>query len=209
MRTSVILGITVLLVLCAIQAEGGRRGGGGRSRSGGRSSWGSSSTSSRKNSGYGSGSSSRGGKKKWSRGVKTAAAVAGGAYVGYQLGKFTGRFGHWGHGGGWGHRDYNRWREQDGMLCRSTQDCTWMDPNLLCQDYEMDFSMSRAWFGGDFMSIIGECECSRGMTWDNWELRCENLFLGIGIAGILILLAIGLCCCGGAYGIVHFVRSRG
>ena len=59
---------------------------------------------------------------------------------------------------------------------RSTQDCTWMDPNLLCQDYEMDFSMSvscfnnllqsiyfsssqRAWFGGDFMSIIGECEC--------------------------------------------------
>ena len=132
------------------------------------------------------------------------------------------RFGHWGHGGGWGHRDYNRWREQDGMLCRweniflfsfstgsflnrSTQDCTWMDPNLLCQDYEMDFSMTvsnlilskstsiymtvsnlisslfitvssfilfksyhsasqRAWFGGDYMSIIGECECRWNRT---------------------------------------------
>ena len=78
------------------------------------------------------------------------------------------------------------------------------------------------------------------MTWDNWELRCENLFLGsklknhesvenltkksfpvneyekgktlhfpVGVAGILILIALGLCCCGGTYGIVHFVRSRG
>ena len=28
------------------------------------------------------------------------------------------------------------------FLVRTTQDCTWMDPNLLCQDYEMDFSMS-------------------------------------------------------------------
>ena len=73
-------------------------------------------------------------------GVKTAAAVAGGAYVGYQMGKFTGRlaivcflhfsyklvfvtflhrFGHWGHGGGWGMREYNTWRVKDGMLCRS------------------------------------------------------------------------------------------
>ena len=70
--------------------------------------------------------------------MKTAAAVAGGAYVGYQMGKFTGRldfftfsflffifviflhrFGHWGHGGGWGMREYNTWREKDGMLCRS------------------------------------------------------------------------------------------
>ena len=77
---------------------------------------------------------------RFSSGVKTAAAVAGGAYVGYQMGKFTGRlavvcffhfsyklifvtflhrFGHWGHGGGWGMKEYNTWREKDGMLCRS------------------------------------------------------------------------------------------
>jgi len=28
------------------------------------------------------------------------------------------RFGGWNHGGGWGYRDYDRWRQQDGMLCR-------------------------------------------------------------------------------------------
>ena len=91
------------------------------------------------------------------------------------------------------------------FLNRTTQDCTWMDPNLLCQDYEMDFSMTvsnlilsksisiymtvsnlisslfitvsssilfksydsasqRAWFGGDYMSIIGECECRWNRT---------------------------------------------
>ena len=32
---------------------------------------------------------------------------------------FLHRFGHWGHGGGWGMREYNTWREKDGMLCRS------------------------------------------------------------------------------------------
>ena len=193
----------------------------------------------RKNTGYGSSiSSSRGGKKKWSRGekasdpssclgtwihnlvwiaqhldreiycsslsffwlagLKTAAAVGGGAYVGYQLGKFTGRlvfillvccllwyFVQRRHVQVWplGTR---RWLGTQGLqqvegtgrdvvqvrehfsvplfnwsffkqdhtrfflfsfstgsfLNRSTQDCTWMDPNLLCQDYEMDFSMT-------------------------------------------------------------------
>ena len=131
---------------------------------------------------------------------------------------------------------------------RSTQDCTWMDPNLLCQDYEMDFSMSVShlvilsksstyqsswsffsplynnWSFIDLflLSEVGSAATtwqllgnvsagslehtiyiaklsaqltlflylifledisfnssnSRGMTWDNWELRCENLFLG-------------------------------
>ena len=42
---------------------------------------------------------------------------------------------------------------------RRTEDCTWMDPDLICQDYEMDFSMDRGWFGGDYLAIIGECEC--------------------------------------------------
>ena len=34
--------------------------------------------------------------------LKKAAMIGGGAYVGYQLGKATGRFGGWHHGGGWG-----------------------------------------------------------------------------------------------------------
>ena len=51
-----------------------------------------------------------------------------------------------------------------------------MDPHMLCQDYELDFSMNvslsrialgfienvsfqRGWFGGDYLAIVGECEC--------------------------------------------------
>jgi len=202
LRGSTVTALILCLVLCLVQVEG-RRGGGGRSRSSsGRSSWGSSSN---KNN-YGSSSSSSGGRKKFSNRLKTAAAVGAGAYVGYQLGKMTGRFGNYHHGGSWGHSQYNTWRQKDGMLCRNTEDCTWMDKDLICQDYEMDFSMDRGWFGGDYLAIIGDCECRRGMDFDNWELRCEPLFLGVGVAAILGMLLLSLCCCGCGFGIFKYYR---
>ena len=102
--------------------------------------------------------------------------IGAGAYVGYQLGKATGRFGGWHHGGGWGWNDYNRWRQQDGMLCRNSQDCTWMDPSMHCEDYELDFNINRGWYGGDYLAVVGECECDTWSKWDNWELRCEFSF---------------------------------
>ena len=36
--------------------------------------------------------------------------------------------------------DWNDWREADGFLCRSSNDCKWIDNNLNCEDYELDFS---------------------------------------------------------------------
>ena len=36
--------------------------------------------------------------------------------------------------------DWNEWREADGFLCRNDNDCQWMDINLNCEDYELDFS---------------------------------------------------------------------
>jgi hypothetical protein len=36
--------------------------------------------------------------------------------------------------------------------------------------------LQQGWFGGDYMSIVGECECRYGMTWDSWELQCEESF---------------------------------
>ena len=58
--------------------------------------------------------------------------------------------------------------------CRSGVSC-WMCGCkqciiLQCEDYELDFSVSRAWYGGDFAAIVGECECQGGMEWDNHEL---------------------------------------
>ena len=114
--------------------------------------------------------------------------IGAGAYVGYQLGKATGRFGGWHHGGGWGWNDYNRWRQQDGMLCRNNQDCSWMDPSMHCEDYEIDFDINRGWYGGDYLAVVGECECDTWSRWDNWELECEFSFFAskethIGIVG--------------------------
>ena len=113
-----------------------------------------------------------------------------------------GKFLYWSHAGGWRFEEWNSWRERDGMLCRTTEDCSWLDRNLLCQDYEMDISPSRAWFGGDLASIRGACQCRDGMEWDNYELQCEAaswsgtmifLFFLIAMVGIAILVAV--CCC--------------
>ena len=88
------------------------------------------------------------------------------------------------------------------MMCRTTADCNWMDRYLLCEDYELDVSVSRAWFGGDFASIRGKCQCDDGMEWDNYELQCQAVswsgimiffFFLIALVGFAILGAV--CCC--------------
>ena len=72
--------------------------------------------------------------------LKKAAVIGATAYGAYQLGKLSGGFGHYHHGGSWGYNDYNRWREVDGFMCRTDNDCNWIDQRLYCQDYELDFS---------------------------------------------------------------------
>ena len=62
------------------------------------------------------------------------------------------------------------------MLCRNTQDCTWMDPSMHCEDYELDFNINRGWYGGDYLAVVGECECDTWSRWDNWDLQCEFSF---------------------------------
>ena len=42
---------------------------------------------------------------------------------------------------------------------------------IQCQDYELDFSMSRAWFGGDWAAIVGECACPGGMFFNDGEMQ--------------------------------------
>ena len=43
---------------------------------------------------------------------------------------------------GYGFNQWNRDREIDGFLCRTTDDCSWLDRRLYCQDYELDFTPS-------------------------------------------------------------------
>ena len=121
-----------------------------------------------------------------------------------QVKKATKAFKKWSHSG-WEFDDWNSWRMRDGMMCRTANDCTWLDSSLLCQDYEIDVSISQAWFGGDLVSIKGKCQCGGEMEWDDYELQCQTprpatialpiLFLIIlmGLIGCCVFCAV--CCC--------------
>ena len=95
------------------------------------------------NSGYG-GNTGYKKKNKMKSNLKKAAVIGAVAYGSYQLGKMSGSYSNWGWGQqrGYGFNDYNRWREIDGFLCRNTQDCSWIEPQLYCQDYELKFTPS-------------------------------------------------------------------
>ena len=161
MKKTIIFSIFLCLLIIH-EANSGRSGGGG-SRGGGSRSGGSrgSSLGSRIKSGL----SGLTGKKTGSSGIKSGtsgiksgsklgklgkrlkggklakiALVGAGVYGAYQIGKVAGKFSSWKSHGNWGYNDWNRWRQDDGMLCRTSQDCKWIDPNLFCQDFELDFS---------------------------------------------------------------------
>jgi len=123
-----------------------------------------------------SGSKSKGSKSKVKSTLKKAAVIGVGAYGAYKLGKLTSKYSSWSWGrqNGYSLDDWDDWREVDGLLCRNSLDCEWIDPNLYCQDYELRFTPNRAWFGGDVASISGECACPPGMFWDESNVKCQR-----------------------------------
>ena len=170
----------------------------------GASSFGSRGTS--------SGSKSRGGGSKITKAVskvkaknfktvKKVALVGAGAYVGYKLAKLGGKFGSWRHGGSWGFNDWDDWREADGMLCRTSDDCQWVDRSMRCEDWEIRRTgFSPGWFGGvPTLAIRGECACPEGTFFDDDDMDCKslpNFGLGIlAIVGIIVAVIFAICCC--------------
>ena len=85
-------------------------------------------------------------KSKLKSRLKKAALVGVGVYAGYKLtkmaSKFAGRRGFTNYDSHYDFDDWNDWREADGFLCRNDNDCEWIDDNLSCEDYELDFSPS-------------------------------------------------------------------
>ena len=57
-------------------------------------------------------------------------------------GKLAAKYSSWKSGQHWDFNNWNDWREVDGFLCRNTPDCSWVDPKLYCQDYELSFTPS-------------------------------------------------------------------
>jgi len=163
------------------------------------------------------GSSGGYGKKKGKYSTLKKAAVIGAvAYGAYSLGRLSGGtsygsgYGGWhGHPQGYGFNQWNRDREVDGFMCRKTEDCSWVDRRLYCQDYDLDFSPSRAWFGGDFVSIVGECSCPRGYYFHNREMYCKEKFFSgtLGMVVIAICVLIAMCCCCGCFYAAQKMRN--
>ena len=55
-------------------------------------------------------------------------------------GNLAAKYSSWKSGQHWDFNNWNDWREVDGFLCRTTSDCSWIDPRLYCQDYELMFT---------------------------------------------------------------------
>ena len=128
--------------------------------------------------------------------LSKAAKIGGAAFVGYQIGKVTGRFGHWSHGGYWRFGDWNRWRMEDGLLCRNNDDCTWLDPDLRCERYDIGWRYNSGWYDGDTLSIVGSCDCPMGQWWSDDQLQCLSPrgLSGVAIFFIVVGVIIGLLC---------------
>lgn len=119
--------------------------------------------------------------------------------------KFTAN--NWKHKPGFNGRwDYDVWSDaaqRDGFLCRSSSDCTWMDPNLECDGHNPTVSPSAAWFGGDVASINGTCQCKETSWWNNGVLQCqqfevdaaENNLVWWEILLIVLAVLVALCIC--------------
>ena len=61
-----------------------------------------------------------------------------GAYTPNQLNILSNKFNSWQNHHYWDFSDWNNWRKSDGFLCRTTEDCNWIDPLFHCQNYPSD-----------------------------------------------------------------------
>jgi len=124
------------------------------------------------------------------------------AYNTTQVTKATAKFLNWNHDGSWQFDDWNSWRERDGMLCRTSSDCTWLDKDLRCGKLTIDKNKRQSWFGGDSAGIAGRCMCSNTDTtynvgWNEVELECQQTSLTGGSIVFIIIF-------GGIPGLVLF-----
>ena len=161
--------LAIVLIISAaiyeVNARGGRGGGRGGSRGGGRGGSRGSSSGSRGSSSSSSvsGGGRRGGGRRTSSSSSSAwSSASGGLYRGFGAGRRTvkklskyavkglGAYNankkrklkrKWSRSRKWSSfEDWDEIAEVDGLLCRNDADCNWIDPNLDCQDYELDFT---------------------------------------------------------------------
>ena len=152
--------LIISVAIYEVNARGGRGGGRGGSRGSSSRSRGSSSGS--RVSSSSSSVSGGGGRRTSSSSSSAWSSASGGLYRGFGAGRRTvkklskyavkglGAYNankkrklkrKWSRSRKWSSfEDWDEIAEVDGLLCRNDADCNWIDPNLDCQDYELDFT---------------------------------------------------------------------
>merc|ERR1719184_535950 len=126
------LALAAVITLLAV-VEGGKKWRGSRSRRTTSFGFGKSTGKSRRSS--------------FGRKLVGGALVGAGAYAGYKATKAAAKFATLPFRADLGYQfeDWQQWSNSQGFLCRSDRDC-WLNPDLVCQDYDLDFTPSAAWF---------------------------------------------------------------
>ena len=138
--------------------------------------------------------------------IKKAAAVGAVAYGAYKIGKLSTKFSslNWGttYHPKYSFDSWNRWRQDDGLLCRNDYDC-WISSDMVCYPETFSLKINSGWFGGNG-TPIGRCGCKKWAiyTWDDDNLGCNfrgwvtSLIVLTAIVGlIMILIVFWACCC--------------
>lgn len=88
--------------------------------------------------------------------------------------KLRTKFGEWNNKTtlGWTFKQWNQWRRDDGLLCRTADDCKWLGGNIKCDEYQhFDWDKNNGWFNGE--AVRGRCECQRWNTWESGDMSCR------------------------------------
>ena len=77
--------------------------------------------------------------------------------------------------------------------------CYFFHSSLECQDFEVKITpVNKLWFGGDLVSIVGECACSDEWFWDVDDLECKRpakvrgWLLGVIIMAVIAVIVAGI-----------------
>jgi len=210
-------------------SRGGSSYGGGSRYSGSSYSQGGRGSSSYGGSKLYGGSKSKGSssgksfvKKHW----KKAAAFGAGAYLGYKGYKGLKKIGKafkpsvfhyegYDNDNPYTFNDWDRNAKIDGWVCRTDRDCTWIDPNLECDDKQFTIGQVH----GDWpwkADLRGRCSCDDGMNFDPNTGRCRSGYYQVNVgqmaqlAGwvigvIVVSVIVGIFCC--CFCICMFCRS--
>jgi len=118
------------------------------------------------------------------------------------------------NGHSWSYSDWSSANHEDGFLCRTSSDCTWLDLDLECYSIQPTVK-SHLWFGGNAQDVAGSCRCLDNFWWDQDDLVCqrwgearyEGLLTWHIVLIVLASIAGGCCLCEGC-GRFAIRRSR-